>query len=480
MDIYLVSIVLPALAANVSLYALSLSLVPVFRETMARASTGSAWALARRMLLRVTPAILLLGVAIALAAEPIIRVLAPGFDPGSVRTASILLRLMSAAVLLDIGRALVSSIYYALDRFFLPQIAPVLNHATMIVAALVLYRRIGLLGLAAGWVIGSALMILVLVLGLGRESRGALDGEEAQFDLGRIGAQIWPSLSLVLAAQAIPVVDRAVATTLPSGSVSYLGYGYKILELMLRTAPMAVVLAAFPRMSGQASIGDWEKLQAEVSSGLKWIILGSVPVALLVYQLRTPLIRVLFERGAFDHAATEGVAAATAWYAIALLPASVAYLFNHVYFAIRRAKVLTFLALGSIIVTALLDLSLSRLWGFEGIAIAHLFVISFLASALFVLLRVPQSQARLYPGGKWLARILAAALVMSLLVRTTSLAASSLDLGVYGRQLSLALSASIGTIAYFGTLRIVRLPELARIDLKTLWRSPTSWPPDEA
>jgi putative peptidoglycan lipid II flippase len=264
---------------------------------------------------------------------------------------------------------------------------------------------------------------------------------------------------LVLVGAVIPVVDRAFATTLSQGAVSYLGYGYKVLEIMLRTAPMAIVLAAFPRMSGHASTGDWAALDREVKSALSWMLLASIPVALMVLLLREPMVSALFERGAFDRTASHGVANVVGWYALAFLPASVLFLINHVFFALRRPKILILLGGGSIALTALLDYSLSRIWGTVGIAATYVAVAAlYAAGAAWILARSP-NPVRILPGARWLGKVILAAMGLVAAVEGTGAALSRWPLGGHSDEIAVVCSAFLGSLSYAVILWLTGVPE---------------------
>ena len=474
MDMFLVAIALPALITNVALSALSLSLVPIFREAIMLGSSGSAWVLARRLIIKMSPFFVFMVVILVIAAEPIVRILAPGFDAATVKTITALLRMMSLAALIDLYRALLGSFYYAQDRFFLPQVAPIFNHVAMIVSALVLLERWGLEGLAIGWLAGSVLMILVLALGLLR-SKGPTDEKvEVGTGLAGLAASLWPAVVIALVNQVIPVIDRAVATTLPQGSVSYLGYGIKLLEISLRTAPMAVVLAAFPRMSGLFSAGDRDGLQREVTSTVRWILLAMVPLAVLITSLKLPLVRMLFERGAFDQGASEGVATAVGWYGLALVPASIVYLVIHVMFAVGRPRPIAMIGAASVIATIGLDYLFSRAWGFRGIAVVYVLVASLWALGGAQILARSKERITFFPGTAWVGKIALAAAVSLVAVMATTAFLYPRELGRLRDEVVVAVGTISGAISYSGVLWLSDLPELVLIRAR-LRSAVTEW-----
>ncbi|MBZ5589322.1 MAG: hypothetical protein LAO05_12240 [Acidobacteriia bacterium] len=374
MDIFLVAVTLPTLLATVSLTVSSFFLVPALNERLTTRGDAAATALAATTVRRSALVAFVVVVALEVGAAPAIRVVAPGLDPDAVRSAAALLRIMLIGSLFDLLRGVLTAIQYSRDRFLLPQLAPSLNHALLVLSALFLLKPFGLVGLATGWSLGSLAMFVALLPALRglhvlRPNAGVPLSEP-----GVGGGGLLPILVVAGLTQLSPVIDRLVASLLPAGSISYLGYGSKMLEILVRTVPMAVALSAFPVLSRHAASGDRDRLRSTALAALRWALLGAVPLALGVLVFRVQIVRVLFQRGAFDAEATRNVARACAWYAVAFVPASVAYLFNHVLFAARKAWFLAGVGLGSLVLTAALDLALARTSGFVGVAQAFLVV----------------------------------------------------------------------------------------------------------
>lgn len=466
MDIFLVAVGLPTLITNVSVSAFGLALVPPFTEAMSLGSVSAGLALVKRLAARMAPLSLSLGFLLIIGARPIVRVLAPGFDVPATDGAAGLLRAMSLGSVLDLFRGLLAPFYYARERFFLPQAAPIFNHIAMIASVLVLLPRMGLQGLALGWVAGSGLMLVPLLVGIGSNRRPPHGDRSPRADLARIRSLLWASVITVISAQAIPVIDRAVATALPQGSVTYLGYGYKLLEVLLRTAPMSIVLAAFPRMSLFASMGDRDEVQREVSSALRWILFTGVPLSAWVVIMRYPLVRTLFERGAFDQLASVGVATAVGWYAFSFIPASIGYLFQLVIFSLRRGKVLIFLAGASIAMTAVFDYGLSRIWGFQGIAATSVLVSATWAlMAALVVARWLPSRGQ-FPGLMWSSKVGLAGVVSGAAVSGAKAILSAGPFAQVAGGVVLTGTAATGLLSYLGVLWIGGIPEMTIVRLR--------------
>ena len=460
MDAYLVAITLPTLVTGVAIIAFTLVLVPVLKEKLILESPEEV-SQNFFQIFNLVGLVMLLPVAIIIArAAWAISLAAPGFSSSTIELSAGLLRIMIVGTFFDVQRAVLTAFYYARERFFLPQLVPSLNHLILGSSALFLLKPFGTEALAWGWALGSLTMFAVLFANVAREYRWTVTLSLRDSGLRRFLRLLFPALVVALVGQATPVIDRLVASTLPAGSISFLGYGSKVLEMLMRTAPMGVVLALFPTMSGLAAARDWRGLKRAITVGVRWVVLAAVPLALLVAVLREPLVTVLFQRGAFGEVATAGVSAALGWYAIAFIPASVVYLAQHVFFAVQRPGTLVWVGLLALALTAVLDWSLSRFWGFLGIAGAYLAVSVITGLTLTGMLRQGKTALDVWPGARWLARVLAAAGVMAGSLFAVGRLASGLGGQPHYAELVMLASMPVGLVAYLTVLRWTGVAEI--------------------
>ena len=114
------------------------------------------------------------------------------------------------------------------------------------------------------------------------------------------------------------VISTALASLLPSGSVSYLYYADRLNQLPLGVVGIAVGTAILPSLSRQVRLGDVPVRAATQNRGVELALLLTLPAAAALIVLARPILTVLFERGAFGPADAAATAAALAAYAAGL------------------------------------------------------------------------------------------------------------------------------------------------------------------
>ena len=91
------------------------------------------------------------------------------------------------------------------------------------------------------------------------------------------------------------------------------------MEFPLGVFGIALASASLPVMSRQAAGKDHRALAGTLNFALRLALYVSLPATVGLVMLRTPIVRVLFERGRFGAAETSATADALAWYAVGLV-----------------------------------------------------------------------------------------------------------------------------------------------------------------
>ncbi len=233
-----------------------------------------------------------------------------------------------------------------------------------------LFRALGTLGVA-GLLRGQGPAMLPVAMALGTGSEALWYAAWLGPRLGSLPPGIVSRLLLVLpvfGGEALvatnPLVDRAFAATLATGSVTMLEYADK-----LRLAPQTLlestlVVVAF---STWANLPTSRRKEA-VEQGLRQVLLLAPPILAGLVVGSLPLVRLLFERGAFDPRAVVPLAQAVAAFMPGVLGTLVGVLLVKAHVLAGRYRLVFLLGLGSSFLNAGLNALLAPSWGLVGIA----------------------------------------------------------------------------------------------------------------
>lgn len=365
--------------------ALTAALVPTLHDELKRGSRQSALQLVNKVaswLLVVT------GVIVALAMLGMAWVFTGrtegggigGFSPETVarwETAAQLAIILFPYLVFVCLSAAFSAALQTFDRFLEPALSPVWLNLSMI----------GLLGgaawlgwsqsdmgrmhwLCAGVLIGGFLQMLVPALALVRE------GWRPRFDLQRDAnvRQIMRLMVPTLFGSAIYLINMAVSRfiglSLNDSAASVLNLATRLMELPIGVFAVAVSTVIFPLIARHAAAGDMASMATDYRKGMRLILLINLPAAAGMMALAEPIVRLLFQRGAFtadDVALMTPVLAACA---LGLPFFSFTNLALRAFYARKDTKTPVRAALFSFLVNVAASLVLMRLFSTVGLALA--------------------------------------------------------------------------------------------------------------
>ncbi len=98
------------------------------------------------------------------------------------------------------------------------------------------------------------------------------------------------------------LVSTAIASLLPTGSVSFLNYADRLNQLPLAVIGIAVGTAILPTVSRQVRTGDVAGANDTLNRGLELALLLTLPAAMALAVAALPILTVLFEHGRFTAA----------------------------------------------------------------------------------------------------------------------------------------------------------------------------------
>jgi putative peptidoglycan lipid II flippase len=271
-------------------------------------------------------ALLLITVAMQLAMPWLVDwIIAPGFanDPAksslTVRLATVMFPYLMCMSL----TAMMSGMLNSLHHFFAAAIAPVFLNVVMIAA------------LAYGWWNGADPLTMawylswsVLVAGILQLAVVYIGVRSAGINIGFRRPKMTPNVKrlLVLAVPAaitggITQINQIIGMAIASGkegAIAALQYADRIYQLPLGVVGVAVGVVLLPELSRALKGGQMKEAASIQNRSLEFVLFLTLPAAAGLWVLSDPIVRVLYERGAFSAENTAVVASILAIYGIGL------------------------------------------------------------------------------------------------------------------------------------------------------------------
>jgi putative peptidoglycan lipid II flippase len=356
-----------ALAADM---ALSAAFVPVFSELLEREEGSRAWRVASTLFWLV---LIVLG-----AVTGIFMLVAPwvmaAFGLGENEDLAVgLSRVLFPIVLLMGVSGIVVGILNSYEQFSIPALMPVLWNVAIIIALVVGVPRVEspssqLYVFAGGVLAGTVIHVVTPVWWLrGKDGRirAVLDLRDPA--VKRVFALMLPVTLGVGLINFNLVVNTFFAARYidPELAPSAIDAAFRIYMLPQGMFSVAVATVLFPRLSRLAARADTEGFRETVSLGLRQIGFLLLPASAVAAVLAEPIVRLLYERGAFEPDQTPVVASALAAFALGLTFNGTMLMLNRAFFSLQSPWVPTAVALGNLALNAALNAALYRvgIWG---------------------------------------------------------------------------------------------------------------------
>ncbi len=164
-------------------------------------------------------------------------------------------------------------------------------------------------------------------------------------------------------------VDTAIASVLPAGSIARLDYASQIVNLFISLFVIAIVTVIFPVMSESHTKKNFDSLKSEIHRGVKTLLIISIPVAIILFIMAEPVVKIFFERGAFDVDASFFTSEALIYYAIGLPAMALMPLMARTYYSIKDTKTPVIITGLVMLINVALDLTFAPIMGASGMAL---------------------------------------------------------------------------------------------------------------
>lgn len=405
-----------------------------------------------------------------LAAPWVIWATAPGFadTPEKFQLTTDLLRVTFPYILLISLSSFVGAILNTYNRFSVPAFTPTLLNLAMIGFALFLTPYFNPPVMALGWavLVGGLLQLLyqlphlkkigLLVLPrLSLRDTGAL----------RVMKQMLPAILGVSVSQISLIINTIFASFLVAGSVSWMYYADRLMELPSGVLGVALGTILLPTLSRTYASKDREEYSRILDWGLRLCFVLVLPCALALAILAEPLTVALFQYGkfsAFDAAMTQRALIA---YSFGLLGIILVKVLAPGFYAQQNIRTPVKIAIFTLVATQLFNLALIGHLQHAGLALAISLGACLNAGLLYWKLR---QQKLFQPQAGWggfLGRlVLAVAAMSAVLLGLLQVMPAWADGQMLERFLRLGLLVGAGVLVYFGVLFALgfRLKHFAR------------------
>jgi putative peptidoglycan lipid II flippase len=438
--------------------------VPVLSEYREKGSMEAVKGLIDRVCGCLGFSLLLITIIVVVAAPLVTLVFAPGFwnDPFKLALTQEMLRITFPYLLLISLTGFAGAVLNSYDRFAIPAITPVFLNLCLISAAVWVSPYFDQPVIAIAWgvlVAGMVQLAFQLPFLWKIHLLPAPKVDFADPGVKRVLLLMAPAIFGVSVSQINLLLDTVLASFLPTGSVSWLYYSDRLVELPLGVFAIAIGTVILPSLSRQYVGEDTKKFGETIDWALRLILIISLPAAVALFLLATPILTVLFEYGKTNAHDIAMSALSLQAYTLGLMAFMLIKVLAPGYFARQDTKTPVKIGIIAMAVNMVFNLALvipfHYLWqiGHVGLALATALSAWLNAGLLYRGLRKQGVYQPLAGWGLYIARLLIANVAMGLLLWGSFYIVPDWSvLDMWQRVMMMAACCATGLMVYLSVL----------------------------
>ena len=446
--------------------------------------------------LNTTVSALLLAVTVllVLAADPLISLVGPGLSPELHAIAVVQLQVMAPMALLAGLIGLGFGSLNAADEFWIPAISPLMSSLALMVGVGLLWWQLGgqigspsfaMLGglvLAAATLVGAFAQWLIQLPALMRQGLARF---KLVWDWKHPGVrEVWRVMGPATLSSGMLQINVFTDLFFASGIVGAaagLGYANLLVQTPLGLISNALLVPLLPTFARLTAPDDQPQLLARIRQGLMLSTASMVPIGALFIALATPIVALVYERGAFDASAAQLVAALLVAYGLGMPAYLGRDVLVRVFYALGDGTTPFRLSMAGIGLNVIFDWLLvggPTPWGNQspfnfgasGLVLATVAINVLTCLALLLVLKRRMPAMTLIPWGMDTTRLLLAGVLTGCMVWGLSLGVD-LPLGWLGLLARVGIPSLLG-LAFFGlvgsALGVAEVQEIGTMLLRRL------------
>ena len=427
--------------------------LPVYKEKITQGHTDQAYELTNKAISFFTIVSIIVVALIMVLTGPVVSVVAPGFE-GETRELCIkLVRISAPMYVFIIASAVYASILQSHNKFLGSQIREVASHIPTILAAIFFYHRFGIEAMAIALVVGGAIRLIIELpfVDWGYKYKPDLKFRTKEF------LTMLKRLPSALISEGVTqlntLVDKAMASMLPEGTISSLNYGNRLMNVFSGLLSTAISTALYPQMIELIALKKEQELSKLVVKIINIFSVLMVPVTLACVLFRTELVAAVFQRGSFTAESTVLTSGVFALYSLGIFFIACNTVITNLFYGYGNTKTPMYISIANLVVNVVLNLILIHVWGVNGLALA-----TSLSAIITFFVRIKAAEKYVKLDNKKM-------IVTATKVLTASALACLIPRAIFwfhpmNKYLVLIMSAVIGVIMYLGVVKLLRVGEV--------------------
>ncbi|WP_195939326.1 murein biosynthesis integral membrane protein MurJ [Romboutsia sp. 1001713B170131_170501_G6] len=460
-DVYITSMSIPTILFSSIGVAISTAFIPLSYEIEDKYGRNSSLNFANNIF----NSVMILGIVLSLVTfvltEPVVKLFAMDFSGERLELAIKFTRIMIFGVIF-IGLSNMMTAWLQINNeFSIPGMIGYPFNICIIIGTIISSKG-NLNMMAIGTLLGMAsqfLLQLPFAIKKGFKYKLYIDFKDKY--LRKMLGLIIPVFIGVAVNQVNAIVDRSLASTLSEGTITVLNSANRLNGFVLGLFISTIATVIYPMLAKLSNDDNKDELAKSVSTSINSVILLIIPISVGAIVLAEPVVRIIFERGAFNSQSTHMTAVALACYSIGMIGFGLREILNKVFYSLKDTKTPMINGALAVSFNIVLNLIFVKIIGYAGLALATSISAIICILLLFTSLKKKISyfgQDRII---KTMLKSMIAAIGMGIITKLAyNLLSGFLGLGFIKEAIALFGSIGIGIIVYGVLVIIFKVEEI--------------------
>ena len=183
------------------------------------------------------------------------------------------------------------------------------------------------------------------------------------------------------------VINRTLASTLDTGSITALNYANKLNVFAIGILVISISTIMYPILSKFASQNNMKAFKGSLIRCINLVIIIMLPIMVGMMVFATPIVSLLFEGGSFSSRDTFLTSTALLFYALGMVSFGIRDMLSRGFYSLQDTKTPVKNAVAAVFVDIVFSIILVKIMGIGGLALSTSISVTFGAILLMVALR---------------------------------------------------------------------------------------------
>jgi len=344
-SIFFAAFKIPDLVYNVLISGgILVAFLPIFTEYFSE-DKDKAWQMTNYVLNIFSFLLISISLVLFILAPYLMKFITPGFTEEGKSIAVLLTRLLLIQPIFLGLSNIFSGILQYFNRFLIYGLAPIFYNLGIISGILFLAPSFGIFGVGLGVLLGAFLHLAIQIpssINCGFYYRFLFDFKYPA--IKRIFTLMVPRIFAISANQINVIVITAIASTITMGSIAIFNFSNALQGFPITIVGISLATAAFPTFSRLWVNGQKKEFAEKLSLILRQILFLITPATILIYLLRTQIVRLILGTGRFGWDDTRLTAASLGLFALSIFASTLIPFLIRAFFSFQDTKTPTVVA----------------------------------------------------------------------------------------------------------------------------------------